>query len=188
MPSDWESMLDSVLWHELLLPFTGVKKLHIGSSLSLELPNALESDTEGLFLPSLQELEVSLKTDHVINALAVLIETRETVGRPIHLLVPPEDEEEKIHLQNTLAVPRSKRKQLEYHWQRKLEDAVQVERKEKEKERQEKEKERQDKEKERHEKEMEHREKEIWKARAVAFEGLLKGLHIPLPETFSGGF
>ena len=188
MPSDWESTLDSVLWHELLLPFTGVKKLHIGSSLSLELSNALESDTEGLFLPSLQELEVSLKTDHVINALAVLIETRETVGRPIHLLVPPEDEEEKIHLQNTLAVPRSKRKQLEYHWQRKIEDAVQVERKEKEKERQEKEKERQDKEKERHEKEMEHREKEIWKARAVAFEGLLKGLNIPLPETFSGGF
>ena len=159
-PSDWESTLDGVLWHELLLPFSGVKKLHIGSSLSLELSRALESDAGGLVLPSLQELEVSLKTDDVINALVVLIETRETVGRPIGLLVPPEDEEEKIHLENTLAVPRSRRKQLEYHWQRKLEDAVRVERK----------------------------EKEMWKARALASEELLKGLEIPLPESFSGGF
>ena len=160
MSSDWESTLDGVSWYELLLPFTGVTKLHIGSSLSHALSKALESDAGGLVLPSLEELEVSLKADHVINPLAALIETRETVGRPIQLLVPPEDEEEKIHLENTLAVPRSRRKQLEYHWQRKLEDAVQVERK----------------------------EKEMWKARAVAFEELLKGLDIPLPESFSGGF
>ena len=192
MPSDWESTFDGVLWHELLLPFTGVKKLHIGSSLSLELSNALESDTEGLFLPSLQELKVSLKTDRVINALAALIETRETVGRPIHLLVPPEDEEEKIHLQNTLAVPRNRRKQLEYHWQRKLEDAVQVERKEKEMERRENEMWKAHAlEHQRNLEdaiEAERKEKEIWKERALALEESLNSLNDSLSESFSGGF
>ena len=33
MPTDWENTLDVTLWHEFLLPFTGVKKLDIGSSL-----------------------------------------------------------------------------------------------------------------------------------------------------------
>ena len=36
MPSDWENTLDNTLWHELLSLFIGVKKLHIGSSLTLE--------------------------------------------------------------------------------------------------------------------------------------------------------
>ena len=181
MPTDWESTLNDVLWHELLLPFIGVKKLHIGSSLSLELFKALESDPEGLVLPNLQELGVSLKTDHVINALTVFIETRETVGRPIHLLVPPEDEEEKINLQNTLAVRRSRRQEVEYHWQRKLEDAVKAERKEKEQW------------KARaleYQRDLEDTVKsnEMWKGRALALEELLKGLEVSLPESFSRGF
>jgi hypothetical protein len=34
MPSNWENTFDNMLWHELLLPFIGVKKLHIGRSLA----------------------------------------------------------------------------------------------------------------------------------------------------------
>ena len=30
IPPDWENALDDMLWHELLLPFIGVKNLHIG--------------------------------------------------------------------------------------------------------------------------------------------------------------
>ena len=181
MPSNWESTLEDALWHELLLPFIGVKKLHIGSSLSLELSQALESDAGGLVLPKLQELEVSLKTDDVISALSGFIETRETVGRPIHLLVPPEDEKKKMHLQNTLAVRRSRRQVLEYHWQHKLEDAVKAERKEKEMWKG---------------RALEYQRNlddtvesnEMWKGRALALEELLKGMDVSLPESFSGGF
>jgi hypothetical protein len=165
MPSNWESALEDVLWHELLLPFIGVKKLHIGSSLSLELSQALESDAGGLILPNLQELEVSLKTDDVISALSGFIETQETVGRPIHLLVPPEDEEKKIHLQNTLAVRRSRRQEVEHHWQRKLEDAVKAEKEKWEARALEYQSNLED----------ERMEKETWKARALALEELLKG-------------
>ena len=128
MPSDWESALEDVPWHDLLLPFTGVKKLHIGSSLTLELSQALKSDFGGLVLPELQELAVSLKIDDVANSLVTFIETRESVGRHIDLSVPPEDEEENMRLQNTLAVRRSQRRALEDHWQRKID----AERKEKE--------------------------------------------------------
>jgi hypothetical protein len=93
IPSGWEVTLDSTMWHELLLPFIGVKKLHIGSSLTLKLSEALESVDGGLvleLLPELQELEVPLKIDHATNAFSMFMKTRESVGRPIHLLVPPE--------------------------------------------------------------------------------------------------
>ena len=93
MSSDWENTLDNVAWHELLLPFIGVKKLHIGSSLTLELSKALESVDEGLvleLLPELQELEVPPKIDRATDAFSMFMKTRESVGRPIHLLVPPE--------------------------------------------------------------------------------------------------
>ena len=92
MPSTWENTLDNMLWHELLLPFVGVKKLRIGPSLTLELSQALESVTEGLvldLLPELQELEIQLKIDHGNNAFSGFVETRESVGRPVHLLAPP---------------------------------------------------------------------------------------------------
>ena len=59
-------------WHELLLPCIRVKKLHIGSSLTLELSKALESADDGLLLlllPGLQEVKVPLKIDHATNAL-----------------------------------------------------------------------------------------------------------------------
>ena len=105
MPSDWENTLDSMLWHELLLPFIGVKKLHIGSSLTLELSQALESVAGGLvleLLPELQELEVQLEIDDAKKAFSAFVETRESVGRPVHLLVPPEDETA-INAKNILA-------------------------------------------------------------------------------------
>jgi hypothetical protein len=92
MPSDWENTLDSMLWHELLLPFIGVKKLHIGSSLTVELSEALEPDAGGSvpeFLPQLQELDVQLEIDPAINVFSAFIKIRETVGRPVRLLAPP---------------------------------------------------------------------------------------------------
>ena len=88
-PSDWKNPLDNRVWHELLLPFIGAKKLHIGSSLTLELSQALESVAGGLvleLLPELQELEVQLQIDQTKTAFSAFVETRESVGRPIHLL------------------------------------------------------------------------------------------------------
>jgi hypothetical protein len=95
MPSGWKTTLDDMLWHELLLPFTGVKKLHIGSSLTLELSQALQSVSGELvleLLPGLQELEVPLGIDNATNAFSKFLNSRASVGRPVHLLVPPEDE------------------------------------------------------------------------------------------------
>jgi hypothetical protein len=89
-PSDWKNPLDNSVWHELLLPFIGAKKLHIGSSLTLELSQALESVAGWLvseLLPELQELEVQLENDdQTKTAFSAFVETRESVGRPIHLL------------------------------------------------------------------------------------------------------
>jgi hypothetical protein len=85
----WENSLDGVPWHELLLPFTGVKKLHIGSSLAYELSQALGSVYGGLvleLLPELQELEVQLKFYYREEIpFSAFVETRESVGRPVHL-------------------------------------------------------------------------------------------------------
>ena len=92
MPSDWEDSLDSMLWHEVLLPFTGVRNLHIGSSLTLQLSQSLESVTGGLvleLLPELEELEAQLEIGHSKNEFLLFVETRESVGRPVHLSVPP---------------------------------------------------------------------------------------------------
>ena len=91
MASDWEKSLDSTLWHELLLPFIGVKKLHIGPPLTLELSQSLESVAGGLvleLLPELEELEVQLKVGHSKNVFSLFVETRESVDRPVHLSVP----------------------------------------------------------------------------------------------------
>ena len=92
MASDWEKSLDNTLWHELLLPFIGVKRLLIGSSLTLQLSQSLESVTGGLaleLLPELEELEAQLEIGHSKNAFSLFVETRESVGGPVHLSVPP---------------------------------------------------------------------------------------------------
>ena len=48
MPSDWENALDDMLWHNVMLPFVGVKELRIVLSLTFELLQALESLAGGL--------------------------------------------------------------------------------------------------------------------------------------------
>ena len=98
MASDWADTLDSLFWHELLLPFIGVKKLHIGSSLTVELSQALRSAAGGLaleLLPDLQELHIAhsrnlhvQEIDHAKDALFTFVEIRESVGRHVHLSTP----------------------------------------------------------------------------------------------------
>ena len=92
MPSDWENTLDSMVWHELLLPFIGVKKLHIGFLLTFELSQALDAAAGGPvlhLLPELQKLEVRLEIDDAKKIFSAFIETRESEGRPVHLLALP---------------------------------------------------------------------------------------------------
>ena len=92
MPSDWENTLDSTMWHELLLPFIGVTKLQIGSSLTAELSRALKSVAGGCvleLLPVLQEITVSLNIDHAKDAFSAFVEAREFVGCPVHLVDSP---------------------------------------------------------------------------------------------------
>ena len=88
---DWGNTLDNMSWHELLVPFDGVKKLHIGSSLTLGLCQALRSVAEGLVqecLPELQELGVQLEIDHATKAFSAFTEARNSEGRPVRLLAP----------------------------------------------------------------------------------------------------
>ena len=90
MRSDWEHTLDITVWHELLLPFIIVKKLHIGSSLALELSKALKSVPEALdlkLLPKLQELDVWLTMDDARMAFSAFLHTRRSLGRPVALSV-----------------------------------------------------------------------------------------------------
>ena len=88
MPLDWQNILDNILWHELLLPFIKVKKLRIGSLLTLELSQALRSVAGELvleILPELQELEVQLEVDYAKKEFSGFVVTRESIGRPVHL-------------------------------------------------------------------------------------------------------
>ena len=89
MPSNWENGLDNTMWHELLLPFVGVEELHIGSSLTQELSQALRSVGGGMameLLPGLQELEVQLEIDQAKDSFSLFVDIRESVGRPVYLL------------------------------------------------------------------------------------------------------
>ena len=89
MPSDWGDSLDNTLWHALLLPFSSVKKLQIGSSLTFEFSDALKSDAAGLvldLLPELQILEVQLEVNDANRAFSTFIVSRELAGRPVELL------------------------------------------------------------------------------------------------------
>ena len=92
MPSDWENTLEGMMWRELLLPFIGVRKLHIGSTLTLQLSQALLSDAGELvmeLLPVVEELDVQLEIDHAKAAFSLFLRSRESVGRPVQLLAPP---------------------------------------------------------------------------------------------------
>jgi hypothetical protein len=88
MPSD--GGVDDMLWPELLLPFIGVKKLYIDPSLARKVSQALESDAgRWVLLPGLQELEVQLEIHLARNMFSAFVQTRESMGRPVHLLAPP---------------------------------------------------------------------------------------------------
>ena len=92
MPSFWEITPDSTVWHELLLPFTGVKKLYISFSLTLELSQALESVPGELvleLLPELRGLEVELEIDYAKKVFSAFVKIRESAGRPVHLWASP---------------------------------------------------------------------------------------------------
>ena len=99
MPSDWENTIDDNVdklgvsqWHELLRQFLGVKKLHIGSSLTLELSEALGSvvgESVLELLPELEELEVHLEADRARKAFSEFVENRQSVGHPVCLLAAP---------------------------------------------------------------------------------------------------
>ena len=91
MPTNWERRRDSMIWHELLLPYLGVKKLYIGPSLTLELSQSLDSVAGELvleLLPELEELEVQLEMGHSKHVFSLFVETRESVARPVYLSVP----------------------------------------------------------------------------------------------------
>jgi hypothetical protein len=148
MPPDWENALDDMMWHELLLPFIGVKKLRIGSSLIPQLSQALESVTGESaldLLPELQVLDVPLESDLATNAFSTFMKTRESMGRPVQLSIPSaEDIIRNKRLRNTLASQDSRRRRLAY--QREVGDAIDAER----------------------------REKEMWQVRALTLEELLR--------------
>ena len=85
-PPDWDDSVDNMLWHGLLLPFSSVKRLQIGPSLSFGLSHALEPDVAELdlnLLPELEKLEVQPEV-----AFSMFIVTRELEGRPLESLVP----------------------------------------------------------------------------------------------------
>lgn len=108
MPSDWENTLEVMLWHELLLPFIGVRKLHISSSLTLQLSQALQSDAGELvleLLPEVEELDVQLEIDHANAAFALFLEIRESVGRAVQLLAPPMPPAEPTAHREELEIP-----------------------------------------------------------------------------------
>ena len=88
IPSNWENTLDSMLWHELLLPFIAVKELYISSSITRELSQVLSLVAAGLvleLLPELQKLEIPDGMD-TKYAFSVFVKTRKSVGRPIQLV------------------------------------------------------------------------------------------------------
>ena len=90
LPSDLEKTPDSMTWHELLLSFIGAKKLDVDFSLTLELSQGLQTDAGSLvpeLLPELQELEIQLDTEQAKQAVFAFVESRESSGHPVHLMV-----------------------------------------------------------------------------------------------------
>jgi hypothetical protein len=91
--SGWQNELDSTMWHELLRPFNGVKRLRIISGqLAADLSSALDADDAGLIpwlLPELQELDLNGAYPYEETAFVAFIEARQSIGRPLNLLPPP---------------------------------------------------------------------------------------------------
>jgi hypothetical protein len=90
LPPSWQNDIDGVTWHDLLGPFSNVKKLCIGYPLASKLSTAMESENAKLvlgLLPELQELEVKLGTAHADIAFAALVNARRLANRPVRMSV-----------------------------------------------------------------------------------------------------
>jgi len=90
LPPGWPSDIDGVAWHDLLGPFSNVKKLCIGYPLASKLSTAMESENAKLvlgLLPELQELEVKLGVAHADIAFAALVNARRLANRPVRMSV-----------------------------------------------------------------------------------------------------
>ena len=92
----WQTdAVESIMWHELLLPFSGVKKLRVGSSLAPELSSALDPDDAGLaleLLPELEEIEAQLEDEGAYSGFAAFVDARRVAGRPVLFpdsMIPP---------------------------------------------------------------------------------------------------
>ena len=92
MPPQWQNEVDSRMWYELLGPFRGVKKLHIGHALALDLSRALQPDEEptGLLLPALDELSVEEGCE---DNFTEFITAPQRADCPINLVVCPSRQE-----------------------------------------------------------------------------------------------
>jgi len=102
LPSDWRNEVDALMWHGLLWPFHGVKKLCVGYPLASELSNALESDDAGLvlgLLPELEELEAQVELEHVNKAFETFIDARQLAGHHVRLSVSP------VAISTTVPIP-----------------------------------------------------------------------------------
>lgn len=91
MPPQWQNEVDSRMWYELLGPFRGVKKLHIGHALALDLSRALQPDDgdeepTGLLLPALDELLVEEGCE---DNFTEFINAPQRADCPIQLVVCP---------------------------------------------------------------------------------------------------
>jgi hypothetical protein len=86
---DWRDEVDDIAWHDLLGPFSSVKRLSIGHPFATGFSSAMRCDAElvlGL-LPKLQELEAELDITQANTAFAAFVHARQLAGRPVRLSV-----------------------------------------------------------------------------------------------------
>jgi len=99
--SGGQNGLDSTTWHELLRPFSGVKRLDISDELAVDLSCALNADDARLIpwlLPELQEFDLNDAYMLTGTAFAAFFNTRQSAGRPVNSWwVAPRDEQHCHH-------------------------------------------------------------------------------------------
>ena len=85
LPTQWQNgEIDGTTWHELLMPFVGVKRLQICAAISDELSRALQVDEIGLFpgfLPCLQVLRYP--RGQANDLFSLFLDARQAMGRPV---------------------------------------------------------------------------------------------------------
>jgi hypothetical protein len=84
--------IDSEMWTQLLMFFSGTKELRICHALVEELSLALQPDDEEPnleLLPELQELALEIEEEHADDAFASFMNARQLAERPVRLLPLP---------------------------------------------------------------------------------------------------